>query len=446
MLASLITLISSNLNTCDDVQEVYQTSKCCDAVDEIHLPTTYTPTVKFPVVDNSFIEEHLFQGSEFVIVNEMFTQTPITQKFANTLSLFDRHFVDIAKTKGFWDDARATPKSGYSYNVGDISYKRVFGIHTWDELLSWYTMLGELNQLVDLSLGGNGIGLTTQSTLLPYDTQKNTFKVYCKNATKVKEWFRAKDKFPNFDKLSTKTQQTMIRFLKIQNPALSDEQAISTLTSQYATYTVESYTAQMGSVPSPIEYIELLYPGTAFAEFHLTIKPSYKVTELNKISFRLQSEKSKLISHYLTSEFQKTRLYYSELTPEAFKNASLDILMIGITFTGLNIAIGPDGYYGPFPEKPVVVYTTDSAAATVAMTSPNSFPTRAEFETRDPIYGVLFGNAYLELIKGALNLPSIEAAGVVFDQFSFKQFTELINLQGKAQIKLADPSTRWIDA
>ena len=344
-----------SLNTCDDLKEVYQHVNCCDASNELHLPTTYTPTVSFKGIDNSFIEEHLFHGSEFVVVNEMFTKTPITQTFANTLSMFDKHVTDISKTKGFWDDARTTPKSGYSYKVGDKSYKRVFGLHSWDEYLSWYTMTGELNQLVDLSLGGDGIGLTMQATLPLYDAQKNTFKVYCKNATKVKEWFQDKDKFPNFDDLSVKTQQTFTQLLKFQNPALSDEQAISTLTSQYAMFTAESYTAQMGGIPSPVEYIQLSYPGNAFVEFHLKIKPSFKVTHLNKLSFRLQSEKSELISHYLTSEFHKTRMYMSELTPESFKNAALDMNMIGITYTGLNLPVGPNGAYKSPDVKSVVV-------------------------------------------------------------------------------------------
>jgi hypothetical protein len=370
----------------------------------------------------------------------------MTDTFVNTLSLFDEHVVDIAKTNGFWSDAKTSPKSGYFYKPGDMSYKRVFGIHSWEEYMTWYTMLGELNQLVDLSLGGDGLGITTQGTLLPYDAPKNTFKVYCKNATRVKEWFQDKDKFPDFDILSTKTQQTLVRFLKFQNPALSDEQATSILTSQYASYTAETYTAQAGGIPSPVEYIQHDYTGTAFVETHLTIKPSYTVTELNKLSFRLQSEKSELLSHYLTSEFHKTRLYLSDLTPDSFKNAALDLLMIGITFTGLNIAVGPDGNYGDFPPQPVVVYTTDSVAATTAMTSPGSFPTRAELAERHPVYGVILGNAYLGLIKGAFNLSSIEAAGAAFDQMSYKQFTEFINLQGKAQIQLADPSTRWIHA
>ena len=439
---SLLSLVPmSQLNTCTDVKDLYTSSRCCDDPLD-RLTRTYEEVEPFPEVTDSYIEDMLFRGNEFVIVNEMFTKSPITPTFARSLSLFDKHVVDIVKMDGFWNEMRLFPRSGYSYQVGDMSYKRVFGLRNWEEFMSWFKRRGELNQLVDLSLGGNGLGLILAGTLMEYDTPRNTFKVYSKNATQVEEWFKDKDRFPEFAELSPKTRTTLVNQLKFQNPSLTDEAAVATLTTQYASFNLESYTASFGSVPSPIEYLQPSFPATAIVEYHLGVSPSYTVTYFNKLSFRMQSAMFPSVTHHLTDASHTTRLHVSELTASAFKAVALELNMGSITFTGLNMPIGENGAYvfdGTRP--PCVVYTTDTAAATAAMSSPDSFPTRAEFAERDPVYGTLFPNTYVSILQNALGLNA-EQAGLAFDQFSFKLFTETFNLQGQ-QIQFADPSTRW---
>ena len=89
----------SGLHSCEDVKALYASASCCGDKTR-YLDDQYAKLDAFPRVDAAFVEDLLFKGSAFVVVNEMHVQTPITPQFATSLSSFDKHVKSISRSLG----------------------------------------------------------------------------------------------------------------------------------------------------------------------------------------------------------------------------------------------------------------------------------------------------------------------------------------------------------
>ena len=307
-----------------------------------------------------------------------------------------------------------------------MAYKRVWGVSSMDELKLWYTYLGDLNQLVDLELGGDGFGTAVMPTLLPYDKSQNTFRVYGRDTSHLQQVFANASWFPDFEELSSKTQSMLVMFAQQLMPGTTQEQARQMLTAQYATMTLDSYIRTMGDIPSGPQFFDHVYPGPGYVEATALLSPSFELSGINKMSFEMQDARSPLVSHALSAARHLTRLHLTELSAPAFQAASLQMLMTSILYSGLNYPLEN------IASLDIQVIARDVPAATTAMSQANSFPTRAQFATAHPVLGPLFAGTYVGKMQEWMNMTRAQAE-LAFDQLSYKTFTETVQLRASGK-------------